>query len=62
MQNLRSASIPQVQKSAKSSEDVSLKSSFGTLASAAKDVIKEGPVGPQKLDEMVYHSRSMEKG
>ena len=45
-----------------SSDEVSLNTSFGALASAAKDVIKEGPVGPHKVDEMAYASRSMERG
>jgi hypothetical protein len=62
LQNLRTAAtIPQVEKS--TSSDVSpLKSSFNTLASAAAEEIKEGPVGTHNLDETVHHSRSMERG
>jgi hypothetical protein len=61
MQALRSSSTrPPVENSEKVG-DVSLMGSFGALASAAKDVIKEGPAGPHKLDDMVYHSRSMER-
>lgn len=63
LQDLRTAAtipVESVEKSPKS--NMSLQSGFGALASAAKDVMTEGPAGPQKLDEMVYHSRSMGRG
>ena len=42
--------------------NVSLAGSFGALKEAAKDVIKEGPAGPQNLNKMVYEGRTMERG
>jgi len=66
LQDLRSAASHPDGKPASdekaASNDVSLKSSFGAIATAAKDVIQEGLVGPQKIDAIVFHSRTMERG
>jgi hypothetical protein len=43
-------------------EGVRLAASLGTLGEAAKEVIKEGPAGPQNLEKMVMEGRTMERG
>ena len=49
-----------VEKSS-STPDVSHAGSFRELGEAAKDVVKEGVMGPRQLDTMVYHGRTAER-